>query len=315
VGSVTFAGALLLGVAACGDDDDDDAGAGATTTAAAGATTTAGGATTSAGGATTSAGGEKPTCEGAEAGGELARLCEADSLKIGVKFDQPLFGLQNPTTQEVEGFDVEIAKIIATALGKSEDQIDFIETVSRVREDVIANGQVDYVVATYTINDTRKEKIDFAGPYYIAGQDIMVKSDNTDITGKDSLDGKKVCTATGSTPETRLRDETQAEVVTFDTYSECAAALTDGRVDAVSTDNVILVGLIQESDGAFKLVGEPFSEEPYGIGLKKGADDLRSFINDVLEASFADGSWAAAYEATVGQVTGETPEPPEVDRY
>jgi glutamate transport system substrate-binding protein len=112
-----------------------------------------------------------------------------------------------------------------------------------------------------------------------------------------------------------LRDETQAEVVTFDTYSECAQALSDGRVDAVSTDNVILLGLIQESDGAFKLVGQPFSEEPYGIGLKKGADDLRGFINDVLEASYADGSWAAAYADTVGQVDDQTPEPPEVDRY
>jgi glutamate transport system substrate-binding protein len=256
-----------------------------------------------------------PTCDDAPAGGELERLCNASSLKIGVKYDQPLFGLLNPTNQEVEGFDVEIAKIIAQALGKTDDDIEFVETVSRVREDVIANGQVDFVVATYTINDTRKEKVDFAGPYYVAGQDIMVKSDNTDITGKDSLAGKKVCTATGSTPETRLRDETEAEVVTFDTYSECAAALTDGRVDAVSTDNVILLGLIQQSDGAFKLVGQPFSEEPYGIGLKKGADDLRGFINDVLEASYADGSWAAAYKATVGQVDTETPEPPAVDRY
>jgi glutamate transport system substrate-binding protein len=112
-----------------------------------------------------------------------------------------------------------------------------------------------------------------------------------------------------------LREETEAEVVTFDTYSECAEALRDGRVQAVSTDNVILLGLIQESDGAFKLVGQPFSEEPYGIGLKKGADDFRSFVNDVLEASYADGSWAEAFEATVGQVAEETPEPPEVDRY
>jgi glutamate transport system substrate-binding protein len=200
-------------------------------------------------------------------------------------------------------------------MGKTDDQIEFTETVSRVREDVIANGQVDLVVATYTINDTRKEKVDFAGPYYVAGQDIMVKADNTDITDKASLDGKKVCTAVGSTPETRLREETKAEVVTFDTYSECAEALGDGRVDAVSTDNVILLGLVQTSDGAFKLVGAPFSEEPYGIGLKKGADDLRGFINDVLDASYADGSWKAAYESTVGQVDDKTPEPPEVDRY
>jgi glutamate transport system substrate-binding protein len=311
-------GALLLGLVACGDDDDDGAGA---TTAPAGATTTAasGGATTTAasGGATTSAasGAAMPTCDDAPAGGELERLCNATSVKVGVKYDQPLFGLLNPTNQEVEGFDVEIAKLVASALGKTEDQIEFVETVSRVREDVIVNGQVDYVVATYTINDTRKEKVDFAGPYYVAGQDIMVAADNTDITGKDSLAGKTVCTATGSTPETRLREETEAEVVTFDTYSECAEALRDGRVEAVSTDNVILLGLIQESDAEFKLVGEPFSEEPYGIGLKKGADDFRTFVNDVLEASYADGSWAEAFQATVGQVAEETPEPPSVDRY
>jgi glutamate transport system substrate-binding protein len=318
LGTTAIAGALLLGAAACGDDDDD--GGSAATTAADGATTSAAaattaGATTTEGGATSAPAGEAVTCETAEAGGELARLCEADSITIGVKFDQPLFGLQNPTTSEVEGFDVEIAKIIAEALGKSEDQINFTETVSRVREDVIANGQVDLVVATYTINDERKQKVDFAGPYYIAGQDIMVAADNTEITGKESLDGKSVCTATGSTPERRLREETQAEVVTFDTYSECAEALRDGRVEAVSTDNVILLGLIQESGDEFKLVGAPFSEEPYGIGLKLGADDLRSFVNDVLEQAYEDGSWAEAYEATVGQVDENTPEPPPVDRY
>jgi glutamate transport system substrate-binding protein len=325
MGTAAIAGALLLGVAACGDDDDEGgsaattAAAGATTTAAAattaGATTTEASATTTAGGGTSAPAGEAMTCESAEAGGELARLCAADSVTVGVKFDQPLFGLKNPTTNEVEGFDVEIAKIIAEALGKSEDQITFTETVSRVREDVIANGQVDFVVATYTINDERKQKVDFAGPYYVAGQDIMVAADNTDITGKESLDGKTVCTATGSTPERRLREETKAEVVTFDTYSECAEALRDGRVEAVSTDNVILLGLIQDSGDEFKLVGAPFSEEPYGIGLKLGADDLRSFINDVLEQSFEDGTWAAAYEATVGQVDENTPEPPAVDRY
>ena len=150
---------------------------------------------------------------------------------------------------------------------------------------MIANGQVDLVVATYTINDTRKEKVDFAGPYYVAGQDIMVKADNTDITDKASLDGKKVCTAVGSTPETRLRDETKAEVVTFDTYSECAEALADGRVDAVSTDNVILLGLVQQIGRRLQARRRAVLRGAYGIGLKKGADDLRGFINDVLEAT------------------------------
>jgi glutamate transport system substrate-binding protein len=318
---------LTVTAAACGDDEaGDSSGDSATTSSDASSESTTAGSpsTTAAGdtGATTAPGdtgaapaGGGATCETAAAGGNLERLCNAESIKVGTKFDQPLFGLKDPTTGEIAGFDVEVAKIVAKALGKDESQVEFVETVSKVREDVIANAQVDFVVATYTINDERKQKVDFAGPYYVAGQDLMVKAGDTSITGKDSLAGKKVCSVTGSTPEKRLNEETEAEVVAFEKYSECAEALADGRVDAVSTDNVILLGLIQESGGEFTLVGNPFSTEPYGIGLPLGDSELRGFINDTLEAAYDDGSWAAAYEATVGQVDEKTPEPPAVDRY
>jgi glutamate transport system substrate-binding protein len=313
-GAVALTSALLL--SACGSDNSSDTSSGAATTAAAPATTAAP-VTTAAGAATTAAAGGATgvTCATATAGGGLERLCKADKLVVGVKFDQPLFGLKDPTSGKVEGFDVEIAKIIAKALGKDASKIDFQETVSKVREDVIVNGQRDYVVATYTINADRKTKVGFAGPYYVAGQDVMVKKGDTSITGKESLDGKKVCTAVGSTPEKRLREETKAEVVTFEKYSECAEALRDGRVDAVSTDNVILLGLIQQSDNAFALVGKPFSTEPYGIGVKLQDKELRGFINDVLEKSYTDGTWKAAYDATIGTVDDSSPEPPAVDRY
>jgi glutamate transport system substrate-binding protein len=301
-GAVALSSALLL--AACGSDNSSDSSSGATTTAAAEATTTTG------------AGASGKTCANATAGGGLERLCKADKLVIGVKFDQPLFGLKNPTTGKVEGFDVEVSKLIAKALGKDdESKLDFQETVSKVREDVIINGQRDFVVATYTINADRKTKVGFAGPYYVAGQDVMVKKGDTSITGKESLDGKKVCTAVGSTPEKRLREETKAEVVTFEKYSECAEALRDGRVDAVSTDNVILLGLIQQSADAFELVGKPFSTEPYGIGVKLEDTELRGFINDVLEKSYADGTWKTAYDATIGTVDDTPTTPPAVDRY
>ncbi len=328
---IATAAMLAVTAAACGDDEASDAPGDAATTSstAASESSTAGSATTAAGdtAATTAPGdtatgdtgaapaGGGATCETAVAGGNLERLCKAETIKVGTKFDQPLFGLKDPTNGEIAGFDVEVAKIIGAALGKDESQIEFVETVSKVREDVIANAQVDFVVATYTINDERKAKVDFAGPYYVAGQDLMVKAGDTSITGKDSLAGKKVCSATGSTPEKRLNEETEAEVVAFEKYSECAEALADGRVDAVSTDNIILLGLIQESDGEFTLVGSPFSTEPYGIGLPLGDSELRGFINDVLETAYEDGSWAAAYEATVGQVDEKTPEPPAVDRY
>jgi glutamate transport system substrate-binding protein len=316
-GAIAITSALVL--AACGGDNSDSgsaattAGSAAATSAAATSAATSSAATT--GAATTSGAASGKTCANATAGGGLDRLCKADKLVVGVKFDQPLFGLKNPTTSKVEGFDVEIAKIVAKALGKNESQLDFQETVSKVREDVIQNGQRDFVVATYTINNDRKQKVGFAGPYYVAGQDIMVKAGDTSITGKESLDGKQVCTAVGSTPEKRLREETKAQVVTFDTYSECAEALRDGRVQAVSTDNVILLGLIQQSGGEFKLVGKPFSSEPYGIGVKKEDVELRGFINDVLETSYKDGSWQKAFDATVGTVDDSAAAPPAVDRY
>ena len=251
-------------------------------------------------------------------GTTMARLNEAGKITVGTKIDQPGFGLLNPQTDEPEGFDVEIAKLIAAKLGIEAENITWTETVSANREPFIQNGQVDIVVATYTINDTRKQVVDFAGPYYEAGQDIMVAKGNPeDIAGPDDLAGKTVCSVEGSTPAQNIRDNyPEATLTLFDVYSKCADALSAGQVDAVTTDNVILLGLVAGSDGAFELVGKPFTKEPYGIGLKKGDDDFRTFINDTLEESFDDGTWAEAWDRTAGDISGtEAPEPPQVDRY
>ncbi len=249
-------------------------------------------------------------------GSTMADLNEAGELSVGTKFDQPGFGLLNPTTDKPEGFDVEIAYLIAAALGIPEDGVTFTESVSANREPFIQNGSVDIVVATYTINDKRKEVVSFAGPYYIAGQDIMVKADDTSITGVESLNGKKVCSVEGSTSEANVKEQApQAEVLLFDTYSQCAEALGDGRVVAVSTDNVILLGLIEQNGDKYKLVGKPFTKEPYGIGVKKDDTAFRTFINDELEKMYEDGRWKKAFENTVGKVEKTVPEPPKVDRY
>jgi glutamate transport system substrate-binding protein len=251
------------------------------------------------------------------AGSTMARLAEAGTITIGTKFDQPGFGLANPQGVP-EGFDVEVAKIVAGGLGIAPEDIEWKETVSANRESFIQNGDVDIVVATYTINDARKQLIDFAGPYYVAGQDIMVATGNPlGIEGPDDLAGKRVCSVEGSTPAQNIRDNyPEAQLTLFDVYSKCADALRNGQVDAVTTDNVILTGLVQGGQGAFELVGNPFTEEPYGIGLKKGDDDFRGFINDTLEQSFQDGSWAAAWDRTAGAITGEpAPQPPAIDRY
>jgi glutamate transport system substrate-binding protein len=248
-----------------------------------------------------------------DAGTTMADLNEAGTITIGTKFDQPLFG-QVDANGVPQGFDVEIGKLIAGKLGIPESGIKFVETVSANREPYIESGQVDLVIATYTINDARKEVISFAGPYYQAGQDILVLAGNPEgIESADDLEGKAVCTVAGSTSETNLAEYTD-DIVSLAGYSECLEPLNQGTVAAVSTDNVILAGLAAQDEGVYEVVGNPFTEEPYGIGLAKDDTDFRSFINDVLEESYDDGTWADAWEATAGVVL-DTPEPPAVDRY
>ena len=257
------------------------------------------------------------------AGSTMDTIQKRGNVIVGTKFDQPLFGQKNPITNEIEGFDVEMAKIFAQGifggtLEEAAEKVEFVETVSRVREANITQGTVDFIVATYTINDARKEVVDFAGPYYIAGQDIMVNKDDDSIRGVEDLNGKKVCSVQGSTSIANVVEQApQADIsISFDTYSKCAEALKDGRVEAVTTDNIILAGLIDEDGGeTFKLVNNPFTTEPYGVGVKKGDDALRDFLNDKIEESYEEGSWEAAYERTVGAAGIPAPEPPPVDRY
>jgi glutamate transport system substrate-binding protein len=296
---LAFAGAAALAVslAACSSDDSDSAAAGDEAES------------------TEDTGGEAAGADFPE-GSTMAALSAAGEVTIGTKFDQAGFGLLNPATNEPEGFDVEVAKIIAEELGIADDGITWTETVSANREPFLEEGRVDYVVATYTINDDRKEIIDFAGPYYQAGQDIMVASGNPlGITGPDDLAGTTTCSVEGSTPAENIRTNyPDADITLFDVYSKCSEALKNGQVDSVTTDNVILLGIIAQDPESFELVDNPFTEEPYGIGVAKGDDEFRSFINDVLEAAYEDGRWAEAWDSTAGAFA-ETPEPPAVDRY
>jgi glutamate transport system substrate-binding protein len=248
------------------------------------------------------------------AGSTMAALADAGSITIGTKFDQPLFGLMSPSGTP-EGFDVEIGKIIAGELGIDPGNIEWVETVSANREPFIESGQVDMVVATYTINDTRKEIVSFAGPYYNAGQAMMTLSTTDDITTPDDLAGKNVCSVEGSTPAANIADNyPEANLVLYGAYTDCLEPLRNGQVDVVTTDNVILAGYVAESGDEFKVVGEPFTEEPYGIGVALDDTEFRAWINDVLEGIFADGRWLAAWQETAGTVLPD-PEVPAVDRY
>ena len=251
-----------------------------------------------------------------EAGTTMASLAEAGSITIGTKFDQPLFGQVGPDGDPV-GFDVEIGKLIAAKLGISADNINWTETVSANREPYIQSGEVDLVIATYTINDARKEVVSFAGPYYQAGQDLLVPEGNPeDITGPEYFTenpDRVVCTVSGSTSEANIAEYT-TNIIAAAGYADCLEPLRTGAADALTTDNVILAGFADSTDGEFEVLDAPFTEEPYGIGLALEDTEFRDFINDVLEEAYDDGDWAAAWEATAGTVL-DTPEPPAVDRY
>ncbi len=232
-------------------------------------------------------------------------------LVVGIKFDQPGLGLKNPDGS-FSGFDVEVAKYVAEQLGVPADSIEFKESKSAEREGLIERGEVDYIVATYSITDTRKEKVNFAGPYFIAAQDLLVKSDNTDITGPEAMAGKILCSVTGSTSAQKVKDNYAADVALqeYGTYTECVEALRSGAVDAVTTDNVILAGYAAQYPGELKVVGEGFSTENYGIGLKKDDAAGTAAINAAIVKMIADGSWKTALEETVGASGFTIPAPP-----
>ena len=251
-----------------------------------------------------------------EAGTTMAKLADAGTVTVGTKFDQPGFGLLG-LDDKPAGFDVEIAKIIAGAMGIEPDSIKWKESPSAVREQLIEDGDVDFVVATYTINDERKQRITFAGPYYQAGQQLMVKADNDTIKGPEDLKSNpdaKVCSVTGSTPSEQIKEylASDKQLVLFDVYDKCADALRTGQVDVVTTDNVILLGFVSKSKDDFKLVGEQFTEEPYGIGIAKGDTAFCEFINKTLKDN--EDAYTKAWEDTAGKVEGsETPTLPEAD--
>jgi glutamate transport system substrate-binding protein len=241
-------------------------------------------------------------------------LAEAGTIRIGVKYDQPGIGLREPGADAPEGFDIEIGRIIADRLGIEEEDITWVEAVSESREQLLEGGSFDLVVASYSITDERRELVGQAGPYFTTGQQLLIRADDEGvITGPDDLAGRQVCSVKGSTSLDRVVTEYAASPVGFTTYSECADRLRKEEVDAVTTDGAILLGYAAERPHLFRVVGEPFSEERYGIGYPKDADGMCEFLTEVLERSFEDGTWAEAFETTLGMADVETPDPPELD--
>ena len=243
-------------------------------------------------------------------GSRMKALADGGKLRVGTKFDQPLFGLKG-LSGKPEGFDVEVAKIIAAKLGIPADKVEFVEAVSANREPFLQQKKVDIVVATYTINDKRDIVVDFAGPYFVAKQDILVAKGNPkQIAGPEGLKGKKTCSVSGSTPAATVQEKfglTTADLLLVDAYSKCRDALGNGQVDAVTTDTVILAGYVDQAPDKFELLNKPFTEEPYGVGVPEGQEPFCEFINTTLKEAEADGSFAKAFTSTAGKVIKETP--------
>ena len=263
--------ALVL--AACGDDDDDE-----------------------------EAAPEEPAAvKEFPANTTPGKLQQAGTITIGVKYDVPPFGLNNPQTGEVEGFDVDLGNYIADRLGV---EAEFREATSDNRIPLLVDGTIDLILSTMTITEERDLEIDFSEPYYIANGDVLVPEDS-DITSLDDLNGKRVCTALGSTYADTIREEApDADLRLVDLYSECFDQVQTGTVDAVSTDNVILTGMVIQDD-SLKLLNLDYTTEPYGVGIPEGDTEMKEFVDESVAEFIDSGAWQETYDKWVGQYIPE----------
>ncbi|MCA2200961.1 glutamate ABC transporter substrate-binding protein [Streptomyces griseoincarnatus] len=224
-----------------------------------------------------------------------------DKITIGIKFDQP--GLGQKTPQGYEGFDVDVATYVAEKLGYEENQIEWKESKSADRETMLQRGDVDFIAATYSITPERQEKVDFAGPYLLAHQDVLLRADDDKIKSPEDLNDAKLCSVTGSTSAQNVKEKLapKAQLQPYPAYSACLPGLQNGAVDALTTDDSILAGYAAQDQfkGKFKLGGFKLTNENYGIGVKKGSD-LKDKINKALEDMVADGSWDTAVKENFG---------------
>jgi glutamate transport system substrate-binding protein len=246
-----------------------------------------------------------------EDGTAMKEFAESGEITIGVKYDQPGLGFKGATDDAPTGFDPEIGKVLAASLGIAPEDITWKETISDNREPFLQQGEVDLVVATYSITDERRAVVGQAGPYYVTGQQLLVKSDS-DIATLDDVTGTEVCSVTGSTSLDNITEE-GAKPRGFDTYSECVDQVLSGTVDAMTTDGAILLGYAAQNPDELKVVVEPFSEERYGVGYSLDKPEMCQWIVDTLTEAQESGDWDAAFEGTLGQSGVETPEPPAMD--
>ncbi|MFD7613995.1 glutamate ABC transporter substrate-binding protein [Streptomyces sp. NPDC059828] len=249
---------------------------------------------------------------GSDGGGQAGD--DKDKITVGIKYDQPGIGLKTPDGKYT-GFDVDVATYIAKQLGYKPDQIVWKEAKSADRETLLQRGDVDFIAASYSINDERRKKVDFAGPYLLAHQDVLVRADDGSITKPSDLNNKKLCSVTGSTSAQNVKTKIapQAQLQEYGGYSECLTGLENKAVDALTTDDSILAGYAAQDQfqGKFKLGGFKLSNENYGIGVPKGSE-LKNKINAALEKMVKDGTWEAYVKKNFGPAGYRNEPPPKI---
>jgi putative glutamine transport system substrate-binding protein len=260
--------------------------------------------------ATGTAGGSAGVAQ-APAGTLLRKVQDRGKIIIGVKYDVPTFGYLDPRSNQLQGFDVDLGKAIAREVLGDEKKVEFAQARSADRIPFLNTGQVDLVLSTMTANEERAKEIDFTETYYVAGQSLLVRKEST-INGIRDLSGKTVCSVSGSTSEKNIREKAPlAQVILFGTYSECVQGLDTQRAEAVTTDDIILLGFAKDAPDRYKVVGGQFTIEPYAGGVAKGNAEFLAAVDGAIKQIKASGEWKRIYEKNLPGIA--VPQPPPVD--
>ncbi|HEY0640612.1 MAG TPA: glutamate ABC transporter substrate-binding protein [Pseudonocardiaceae bacterium] len=242
------------------------------------------------------------------AGSTMAAIAQRGQLRVGVDQNTYGFGFRDSSSGDLEGFDIDVARQMALAIFGDQTKIQFVTMASADREPALMEGRVDMVVRTFTITCDRKQRINFSTVYFEAGQQVLVNR-GSEFRDLESLAGKRVCSASGSTSIGRLLNAAvPLTAVGVPNWTDCLVMLQQGQVDAVSTDDTILAGLAAQ-DPNTEVVGGRFSDEPYGIGMPLQSPDLVAFVNGVLDRMRRDGTWAAIHQRWLSEL-GPAPAPP-----
>lgn len=254
------------------------------------------------------------SCASADETTIIGKVSASDRMTIAVSYDQPGLSLRR-LDGSYRGFDVDVAKYIAKEFGVDEQNITWKEAQPGTRETLLTSGEADIVVSSYSITDKRKEIVDFVGPYFVAGQDLLVRMNESRIDGPKSLNASlRLCSTAGSTSAAYVRDQfaNDVKMVEYAKFSDCVTALLAENVDAVTTDDVLLAGYAAQNPELLRVVGDPFSKEEYGVGLHRDDPASKAKVQAALQKMIDSGAWRQSLEANIGSSGYKIPDPPKL---